>query len=582
MKSIKTLAISFFLLNLFLKSFWITSIPAYLTHDEAYYATQAQSFLAGKSDITGRWKLLDFAPANPIYSELTGVTYAVGFLLFPNNAQLAIKVVPVFFGSVIPVLLALIMYRLFKDRLFFTVTAILATVNPWIFQFSRMSFDSLASVFFYLLGMTILLYARGLLIIAAAIPFTLGFFQYQGHKPLLVPLVLATCVYLYFSQEKKFVLKIQQITILRRYIPHILLLSIAVGVVTFYLIRLPTLLSSVRVSEMTIDTKTLYQEVYTDRRLTFANPFSKFFVNKPIGFLHLLTQRFFRAFDLQWLFAHGNDKVDTFAVTQFGFLYTVDIILIIIGGGGLWFNRRWRMQAGFLTAIVLIGVLPNVLKNEELWLTFRGSFMILGSLLYACVGAAIVYRQKRRSFRLGMLFAYMVMVIPFFFHYFMRYPLLSTKDIFFYNRVIASYIARQPTTHFSIYGNRELFESILTYNHMITPDTIKSLHTAYETNSYSLQNVSLASGCFDMQKSATNSSVVTIVDYRAGRCEKTASASAGPLNISSVVDSFSLYGIYNDTLCKEYEVRNFINITHNVFALESLSDQQFCESFFTR
>lgn len=589
-QTILLFGIAIILLNLFLKALFITSIPPILTNDETYYATEAQAILASGSDVTGRWRPWDLAPANPIYAELTGLTYSPGFVIFPKDTQLAMKVVPIVFGSILPVLLALITYRLFQRKIFFVVTALLATVNPWIFQFSRMSFDSFASVFFYCLGIVGMMYLKGWKILLVFIPFFLGFYQYQGHKPLLVPLVVITSAYVLLQDgHLSFTtFKLPKIT-WPKFLPHLVLLLACIMLTVVYLIRLPHLSSSVRISEFAVNQQALTDQVNMDRRLSFANKASSLFENKRLVLVQQLSRRFFASFDPTWLFQHGNDQVDTFAVTQFGFLYAIDAVLIVIAVVWLWADQKRWLPALFLSAFVIVGALPNVLKNEQLWLTFRGSFMILGLLLLAAVGCTFLLLQKRRVLTALVILIYACSVIPFFYQYFFRYPILTTKDSFFYNRVVANYIQRQPDKKFVIYGGKTLFDGIIAYDHLITPATLPALHAAYLQKNYKIANVRIADGCFDQQWAATQSGTVVMVGSLVVPCanaEKTPTATTSaqlqPISLSSVIDSGGMFAIYHDNFCSQKSLGHYVDITKNLFAVEKLSNQDFCDSFFTR
>ncbi len=584
LKNLFYLSVIIFLVNLFLKSLLISSVPPMLTNDETYYATEAQALLVSGSDVTGQWHPWQLAPANPIYSELTGTTYALGFVLFPKNPQLAIKVVPLLFGSMLPILLGLISYKLFQRKIFFVTTAWLATMNPWIFQFSRMSFDSFASLFFYCLGIVMLLYLKGKKVLWAIIPFFFGFFQYQGHKPLVVPLVFLTLIYVFFTQENKFRLIELPQTLIKKYLPYVGVFAISCLLVIVYLIRLPHLSSAVRVKEFAFDQQKISDEVNQNRLLSLSTSFSSVFENKYYGITKEVTRRFFSSYDLPWLFQHGNDRIDSFAVTQFGFLYALDALLIIVGFAGVISNPKWRSGGIFLTSLVVIGVLPTVLKSEVLWLTFRESFMILGLVLFSSAGLDFFLLQKKKLLSLGIIALYLISVAPFLYHYFYRYPVLATKDMFFYSRVVASYMKRQPETRFVIYSNsgKTLFDSVLVYNQLITRDSLSSVHDAYLHNDFKLGNVNILGTCFDAQGAVTQSGTVVLVDYRVPPCEGQPSPAQPPLLISSLIDSGGVYKLYGDTLCAKAELHPYMHVTENVFDVEHLSNEKFCESFVNR
>ncbi|PWU22488.1 hypothetical protein C5B42_05735, partial [Candidatus Cerribacteria bacterium 'Amazon FNV 2010 28 9'] len=529
LKTLLVLSILIFLCNLVLKSVFIASIPPILTNDEAYYATEAQAIIASGSDVSGTWHPWQLAPANPLYSELTGTLYIPGFLLFPHHTQIAMKVVPILFGSLLPIVLGLIVYKFFKRKVFFVTTALIATCNPWIFQFSRMSFDSFPGIFFYFLGIVGILYLKGWKVLLACIPFFLGFYQYQGYKPLLVPLVLLTVVCVMWKENGGDLRRS-----LMKYVPHLMLLGVCCALVGIYSIRLPHLLSSSRIGEFAINTAALGQTVTTNRRVSFANPFTLFFENKPFTLINELKRRFVASFDLAWLFEHRNDTVDTFAVTAFGFLYEIDFLLILYVISQLPLQKNWRLLLCFFGGLIVFGTLANVLKDEQLWLTFRGGFTIIGFVLVASIGFGLILQLKKKFVSLALIGCYALFVGSFFYQYFFRYPLLATKDFFFYNRVVANYIERQPNRPIVIFTQtpKILFDDILAYNHLITQQTLPALHIAYQQQKFGLNMIQLQEGCFDPRLVATESGTTVLVDYRVSPCPSSnplATASAKPV-----------------------------------------------------
>lgn len=580
-------SLAFFLLNLFLKFVFITSIPPILTNDELYYATEAKALIATGSDLFGQWRPWHFAPANPIYAELTGTTTALGFLLFPHSALLATKFIPAILGSILPILLGLISFRFTKSKAAFIATAFIATCNPWIFQFSRMGFDSFFSVNLYILGIVILLYLKGWKTLVSLPIFILGFYQYQGHKPLLLPLVLLTIFFLYYEEHRNYYLKLSK---MKPFLPHIVLMFSLLIMVLLYVKYLPQTSAGGRIEETVFSgLGTFAEQVNTERRLTFTNPISQFFDNKYLTYLNDILEKFFNSFNIRWLFSHGNDNVDTFAVTKFGFLYAIDSLLICIAVCASLLKRIYLKITFFCLGIVLVGTIPNMLKNENLWLTFRGAFMIIGLVLLAGLGLYLVFKTKKHFLITTFFGVYLLSSIFFFYHYFLQYPFKTTKDIFFYNRVVASYVFRRSQTPVIIYSSapRQVFDSILTYNNLITGDLIHELQTAYQNKSYSLQNITIRGGCFDKSVLKEPNQIV-FVDYKTLPCEevKTTTAAtsmqATPIHISSVIDSGSVYTIYADSLCTSVPLDHYIHVEKNVFNVEKLDTYSFCKAFFTK
>lgn len=515
----------------------------------------------------GLWRPWFLSPSNPIYSELTGISLIPGFILFPHHPILASKAVPILMGSLIPLLLALIAYKLSQRQGVFIATAVLATLNPWLFQFSRMGFDSLYGLFFYLLGVVILLYARSWHRLWAIMPFFWGFFQYQGFKPILVPLVLLTSLYLFLVSKKQI-------------IPLIFVNVFCLILVLSYLIRLPNLNSSVRLSEFSLlSHPSISQEVNDNRRLTFTNPFSEIVDNKITVSIGVIAGRLLNAFDLPWLFNRGNTAVDTFAVTQFGFLYLIDLFLVVTGFVTLWSPKQNRATAFYLTLFLLIGTLPHLLKNDGFWLTFRGSFQIMGLIMIAGFGVDRLFSLKIKALNIFLIVVYVLGVLGFAHNYALKYPVQATTNSAFYARLVAQYLIRQPQKHFTVVVDnpQEFLDHLLVYNQLISKNNLPQLRSQIQSDKISLHNFTLTSTCPTNQN--PNDTWIVIASN-----EKCVPPETSPsyISIASLIDSGARFKIYNDSLCSQSSLSTYTHVSQNRFNLDKLSVDDFCQSFFTK
>lgn len=568
--SLKKAVIAFFLFNVFIKSLFINTTPPILQDSEIYYATESMSIIKSGSDVKGKWNPLSLSPANANFSELTGTVMIPGFMFFPGNVFLATKFMSVIFGSLLPILLALIALKVTDNKKIFLITAVIATLNPWIFQFSRMSFDSLYSSFFYSLGIVLLLYLKNWKCLWSLLPFFAGFYQYQGHKPLLVPLVLLTVLYLFIEKRQ-----------IKKMLPQIIVVFMTIVFFLIYLWRLPHLSSSVRLQkEVFFDKTEISKQVNLNRRLTLENPLPVMFDNKYSLMLREFNKRFFASLDLKWLFVEGDARVDTFSVTDYGFFHLLDVILII---SAVFYKKKSAVS--FLLGIVLIGVIPNLLKNEEAWITFRSSIMFLGLVMFSGIGAYQLLQNRNKYVKKFLLTVYIVLSLPFFYQYFFRYPLTSTKDMFFYDRLVASYIKRYPESkEFLIYSQapKMFFDSLITYNQLITKDNLPQIHKAYQSDIYKIGKITISGECLNLE-TTLNPNVIVIADYRKEKCEKNpvVKPTVSPIQIASLIDSGARYLIYNDGLCRHFDLNKSTYVKTNVFDVEKLSAETFCLSFFT-
>lgn len=584
--SIRALAILFLLLNLGVKFFGITSTPPAATYDEMIYVAEAQSIVKYGTDLTGDWRPWHLEPSDAFYTELTSTVLTPGFLLFPENPILAAKFVPLLLGSLIPILLAFIAYKIQKSKHVFIFTAIVASLNPWIFQFSRMGYDSLFSIGFYLIGLVFILYCKEYKKLYSLIPLFLGFFQYQGHKPLLVPLVGICFLYLLFEKysvsdlHKKFKKIIQDKTIVSVF--SVLVFSVALT--AFYLIRLPNLTSGERISEFSFyNSDELAAEVNESRRIALDSSVSSVFVNKYSVLGIELTERFLHTFNPKILFISGNKAVDTFAVLDYGYFHVIDIAVIV--AALIFFQKRKKNYLGisFVLLFILIGTVPNVIRTGLPWIIFRGAFAFLGLILLMGIGGGNALLQIHKKLRIPVVAVYVLLTAPFFFTYFVRYPVTHTNNIGFYERLVANYIHRVGLDQkILVVPDRAdaSFNYQIAYGLLLTNQNRAQVQTSAQTKEFEINNTVLASNC-PRTISEIPESTVVFVNLFKKPCEPQHDP-AMTTEIKSLIDSGTIFTVYNDTLCSEYDLGSYPNVRKNVFAIEDLSNEEFCKTFFSR
>lgn len=577
------LIVLFFLINLLLKSAHIQSTPPGATYDEIGYVAEAQSILQYGTDLKGTWAPWRLEPSDPSYTELTSTTLIPGFVLFPHNPVLASKVMPLVLGSLLPVLLALIVYFFIRKKSYFLAVAIVATVNPWAFQFSRMGFDSLFSVVFINIGIVLLLYLNGWKKIFSMIPFFWGFFQYQGHKPLLVPLALLTALFIIIKNidsKKNIFRKIAS----KKYFTELVVVLLTIVLTVSYIVRLPHISSGQRSAEFTaVNEKEVSQTVNDNRRTTLTTPFVSIMDNKITAAADGLVKRFFYSFDVSVLFVQGNTAIDTFAVTEYGFFHLIDLALLILGIAISFKNRNFTLATSFVMIYILIGTIPNVLKTERAWITFRGAFVFLGLIQLAGIGFGYILEHKTTALRTVLVGMYLCSTLSFFYIYFFRYPITYTANHSFYERVVASYIKRQPNkTHLILPDRAEgTFKYLLAYNQPFSMENKNVIYEATKTGSFGLNNFSVLSRCPEEPPLIDNSTVILINSANAACPQLEEAQTEHIIEINSLLDSGTRYRLYGDTLCSSYQLQSYPSIKNNVLNIEQLSDQEFCTSFFT-
>jgi len=578
----------FFLINFVIKWYKINSIPAGHTYDEIIYVSEAQSLLRFGTNLAQTWKPTDLEPADGMYSELTSSVLAPAFLLFPNKPIIASKIIPVIFGSLIPVLVALISYYFFSHKKIFISVALVATTNPWIFQFSRTGFDSLFSIFFYLLGIVTLLYSTKWLKLLSFPIFFLGFFQYQGHKPLLVPLLAVVITSLLLKMIKR-KLTIKTVTSsIKSFFPELAVFLLCFILTVSYLLRLNNLTTSVRSQEIAIvDQAEISHVVDEYRRLSFDFPLSKLFSNKLTLTAQLIFKRFLKSFDPTYLFIQGNAHVDTFSVLDYGYFHYHDLFLILIAF--LLISKRKENNAGilFLLLFTVVGTLPNLIRSGEPWITFRGAFAFIGLVMIVGVSLGSLIKKMTPKQSIITLVFYLLLTSPFFYTYFFRYPITYGKHSGFYERVLASYVKRQSNTNFLLITDRAdaTFDYLATYNQYYQTDNADELLANSQAKIKTVDHgrVMITAQC-PKDWSIIQPNTVIAIDLTKEPCGIPNEYQTGipRIEIKSLVDSGTRFNLYNDQLCHNQIIHRYQNLKQNLLAVEKLDDKLFCETFFMK
>ncbi len=588
-----TLVLIIFLVNLTLKWYKIDSIPAGATYDEIIYAAEAQHILEYGTNLAGNWRPWYFAPSDGMYTELTSTTLVPGLLLFPNQPVLAHKIVPVILGSLVPVLMALIAFYFFKKKEYLLTVGLAATLNPWIFQFSRTAFDSLFSVFFYLLGITLMLHLKGYKKLLAFLPFFWGFMQYQGHKPILLP--LATVVFLaiflnhYFNDVR--IINTQSVvqkflTSLKANVPSLIIVLLAALLSAAYMYRLNSITAVVRSNEITIVGQDVIERTVDEkRRLSFDSPLNQVFSNKVTAYSEIIVERLLKSFNPERLFLSGNARIDTFSVVDHGFFHWVDIFVIFSFFAFVATqSAKYRVGALFIIGITLAGTVTNVIRNGEVWITFRGAFSFLGLVLM--IGVALGYVLKKLGMKYGLLVlaVYTILTAPLFYIYFYRYPITQTVHPGFSERVLANYVLRESDRPFILVTDRtdSTFDYIQTYNQLVKVDSQEAMNQAAKSRDRLIDNgrIRIIESCPKEWGDIRDDTIVAI-DFFNLPCD-TPEFNGSVVEIKSLVDSGTRFRIFNDRFCSGLDLPEYSNLKENRLSVEKLSDVQFCQTFFTK
>jgi hypothetical protein len=184
-----------------------------------------------------------------------------------------------------------------------------------------------------------------------------------------------------------------------------------------YLIRLPHTNASVRIQEFSVfNPDELSAQVNNDRRLSLASPLLNIFSNKYQATLNVVLKRFISAYDLRWIFLHGNEAIDTFIVTDAGFLYLADFLLLMVGIIFICSNRKRAASAIFFVGLLFAGSLTMIVRTGPPWITFRAAFIFLDMVMFAGIGTGYILSRIPKNFRAAFILLYLLGTCSFFLH----------------------------------------------------------------------------------------------------------------------------------------------------------------------
>lgn len=571
-----------FLFSFAIRVYKIDSLSPVITHDEVYYVAESKTISLDGQDLTGTQTPLALKPANPLFAELPGAVMSVGHWMFPQSPFIAARITHVFLGSLLSVVLAGFSLSLFKDKKLAMIVGIIAMVNPWLFQNSRMSFDAIFSLFFYFSGLWILLTKKNGLLLIAGLLLLVGFYQYQGLKILLIPILFIIFTYIFSERwvaEKQPQLKKE----LKKIWPQIAFFIFFCLLFVVHLLRLKNTGASGRVDDLIFfNTEFIAAQLNVKRQQAIQTPLNRFIINDVTTIASVFIEKYLDAFDLNQLFLHINNRRNPFAVWSHGVFYLIDLPLMMIGAWILTKEKKWRLQSLLFLSFILIAPLPSAINSQDTWQFFRASWLFPLGVILSSVGIWAVFQFKYRWLSLGLIALYSASVLLFAFAYFVRYPIFGSTDRYLSQRVLARYIQELKPLGKPIMVYAEepyfTFTTLITLGNDINKENLDNIHSAYQNKSYSLNRLKVVGSCVSL---ADLESSIVIADTRIPLCEGS-SREQTPIRttIPSLIDSGAYFMIYNDPLCVQYGLPTFSHITTDVFAIESLSDETFCRSFF--
>ena len=560
------LLVAILLLATFVRMVWINAIPMSLNLDELYYVIHAKSFFYTGKDLYQTiplWKVFLFQyPSHGMPQAELPFLFQTLLSGFP--ATFFIQAVPNILMSVGSVFCLYQIGNTLFNRRVGLIAALCMAINPWSIFISRTSYEVVGAVFFILAGYVIILRMRGVRILFSIPLFVFAFYSYIGTKILIVPFLCIFFIGNYFLYHRK-----------KDIIWHSIVVFFFIALSIFYYLRIADG-STARLGEIATPISPIIAKQVNDiRSVTIVHPFISAFINKYSVFGSVLVRLFFQAISPLYLFFEG-DYIS--ALGNQGLFYAIDFLFLLIGFAQL--GKQHKRHFWIIIVTCLVATIPQLIHDA----TGQGgnfsphiAVLIPFFILIIGYGIAEAIRELMKKkwivvvMMIGILYSFQL--AGFIQSYFFQYPFHN--GLFnLTSHVMTQYVSRSKTP-IVVYA----VNPVLTYTHyiynenMFTKENAAAIMLSYQNGIYTLGNVSFRS-CDDALTSLSDPST-KVIDSDCGK--------KLPLSVSRIprpLDGSASLEIYQDELCKPYELRPFfLGLNARTLHMTTLSDQEFCQTF---
>jgi len=548
-------------------------IPPGITGDELVYVITASSVRFFGTDLSGTWYPFSvFAfhyPPGQLQAELPYFILLPFISLLPVDL-FSIRLSGALFGTITVLLMYLLGRRLFSEQVGIWA-AIITALNPWMLFISRTAYEVNFSVPLYLTGMVLLLSLNRWKKLLSLIFFLFGFYAYVGTKIIMLPLLLATCIYLLYEQRNNNVPQTKYVlaTAISGSIAYLIL---AAGIVLAPLNRTGELLTPFHPS--------LSGMVDMLRAGSLVLPFQSLVINKVTVFTGIIATKLFETTSPLYLFNQGDAFMD---IWRSGLLYWSDAALLLIG---IVLLARTQMKVGlFIFSAVLIGLAPRLLHS-----TMTPQFTPHISLVFPFIFLVIAYGvaqllQHLRSYRLRIIGVVMILAVlgyqcmSFLNIYLGAYPMrapvdMSSRLMSNYARLASMQDADQRILVMAPSTQDILLKYAFYRGYLNSKDGIDELKQGRDKSM--LGNTEFIS-C-NMRIQEENLTSILLVDARCPLTEKR----GFDASIIRHSDGGALTYIMGDTVCTQSRIKAPQQMTLDDFAIERLGKDDFCNAFVRR
>lgn len=447
------------LLGLLIRVYDLKGSPPSLYWDEMDVGYQAYSILKTGKDYFGNYPFLtvhSFADYRaPMLIYLT-----MPFVAFFGLDGISVRLPSALLGGLSILLVFLLVEELYKDRKTALIAALLIAFAPWNFQYSRIGFEAMLMLDFFLGGL--FCFFKGLSnsrwFIPAAILFSLNLFTYNTVK-LFEPLILFSFAAVYYRKVK-------------------LSRNLIIALVLFASLFLLNLYGTIflkggqRFSEISVftDPQTSSQvdflrqqsrSAYDEKTIPGEEPriLDKLIYNKLTLSLDSIIKNYFQAFSTEFLFVKGDPNL-RHSTSYTGEFYRIEILTIL--AGLIFLILDFKKNPGktlFLAAWVLISPFASVVTREGGNHATRLFLLFPALTIISALGVKQVLQIFSRRINLVLILliaiVWMFSVVSLLNFYFGIYTLDSAKDFQYgFNEAVTKALDNKNSYDYVIIDNK--------------------------------------------------------------------------------------------------------------------------------
>jgi hypothetical protein len=555
------------LVSFILRSFLLGSFPTGISNDELHFILNAKTVLLNYTDIIGsNWNPLSLKTIpGETSSELIFPIFAPLVGLLPLSLFYS-KIFYVFFGVGSILLVYHIANILFSSKIAL-ISSLVFCFNPYSIYVNRSAFDAPIAMFFFLLFIYLLLQLKNWKILFSFIPAFIGFYCYIGTKVIFLPFVIISAIFVWYFKKRPY------------FKPYLLLILLALVLTLFYVFSLNSG-SSARLGELiSPQNQTILIQSQTDKDQSLRSPFKIIFSN-PFSFsLKYAFEKYLNNFSPSVLFLNGDP---TFMVSlwKHGYFYYFDVVFILVGFYFLF--KYHRLPAIFITSLILLSPIPEAIRIDKIpAYAFHSTFQY--PFFYMVIAIGIYYTLKNYSYlKKIILFSYFILFLNFIDVYFFRYPVYQSEGFFFSRRLLSRQLSLENKDQkiFVLSNEPEsLFRNFLFFQNKVNILNLPLIKNQYRLHplrdQFVWDNITFTKNSQIIDQTATviveDKKDYSLLEYK------------NKYLISRLSDPSPLFTIYNSSVCSSANLDRFVhNLNIADFAVEKLSQDQFCTKFFIK